>query len=379
MVVFNSLAHERNGLVELDLSNGSQLVDTETGKAAALETVHAASGYRHVRFLAAHVPAMGYRVYRIESVAAAPAPPQPEPVNTIENEFYRVTVDPNRGAVSGVFDKQAGRELVDPKSPYLVNQYLYAAGGENTRLIQIAEHLPTANLTVTPAAGATAVNAVSTPWGKTLRYRTSGPHAPRIDVEIRLFNGEKKIEIVNRLQKDPVNEKEAIYFAFPFAAPQPEFEYEGQNGTVNPARDELAGGCREWYLAGHWARVSGGGAPSAQRGGDPGGCAAGYFWRHRPRPVAGEVRAQIVHHLLLRVEQLLAYQLSARAERRVHVPLRPHERRRSGPRRHLSRLGRESLTPLETGQLTSNDKVGLRGSLPAIPASFLTWLATASN
>jgi alpha-mannosidase len=37
----------------------------------------------------------------------------------------------------------------------------------------------------------------------------------------------------------------------------------------------------------------------------------------------------------------------------------------------LSRLGREALTPLETGELTRNDKVGLRGSLPATPASFL--------
>jgi alpha-mannosidase len=37
----------------------------------------------------------------------------------------------------------------------------------------------------------------------------------------------------------------------------------------------------------------------------------------------------------------------------------------------LSRLGRESLTPLETGELTRNDKVGVRGSLPATPASFL--------
>ena len=54
--------------------------------------------------------------------------------------------------------------------------------------------------------------------GTVLNYQVSGLHAPRIDVEIRLFHGEKKIEIINRLQKEPVNDKEAIYFAFPFAA-----------------------------------------------------------------------------------------------------------------------------------------------------------------
>ncbi len=38
----------------------------------------------------------------------------------------------------------------------------------------------------------------------------------------------------------------------------------------------------------------------------------------------------------------------------------------------LGRLARESLTPLETGELTRNDKVGLRGSLPATAASLLS-------
>jgi alpha-mannosidase len=38
----------------------------------------------------------------------------------------------------------------------------------------------------------------------------------------------------------------------------------------------------------------------------------------------------------------------------------------------LSRAGREALTPIESGELMKNDKVGTRGSLPAVPASFLT-------
>src|ERR1019366_7160426 len=36
------------------------------------------------------------------------------------------------------------------------------------------------------------------------------------------------------------------------------------------------------------------------------------------------------------------------------------------------RLGREVLTPLETGQLIATDKVGARGSLPASEAAFLS-------
>jgi hypothetical protein len=227
--------------------------------------------------------------------------------------------------------------------------------------------LPDANLTVSPAAAATAVNAVATPWGQSLRYRASGVAAPRFDVEIRLFNGEKKIEIVNRLQKEPVNDKEAIYFAFPFAAPQPEFEYEGQNGTVNPARDELAGGCREWYAAGHWARVSGGGISAAVIPIDAPLVTFGDInrglWPEKFEPKSSAIFSYALnnywHTNFPRVQSgefTFRYVVTSGAE------LDPA---------YLSRLGRESLTPLETGELTRNDKVGLRGSLPATPASFL--------
>jgi hypothetical protein len=368
MVVFNSLAHERSGLVEMDLSNGVQLVDTETGQPAALERLRAGEGYQRVRFLAARVPAMGYRVYRMESGQTAPTPPEPRPANAIENEFYRVTIDPHRGGVSSVIDKQAGRELVDPKSPYLFGQYVYVAGGDDSRLIHISEHLPTANLTVSPAAGVTDVTAVDTPWGQALRYRVSGLHAPRIDVEIRLFRGEKKIEMVNRLQKEPVNVKEAIYFAFPFAAPQPEFEYEGQSGTVNPARDELAGGCREWFVAGHWASVSGGGISAAVVPIDAPLVTFGDIdrglWPEKFEPKSSTIFSYAMNNYWhTNFPRVQSGEFTFRYAITSGAALEPAA---------LSRLGRESLTPLETGELARNDKVGLRGSLPAAPASFLS-------
>ena len=367
MVVFNSLGHERSGLVEIDLSNGAQLVDTESGQPAALESVRAGNGYRRVRFLADRVPSMGYRVYRIESNRTAAAPPEPKPANSIENEFYRVTVDANRGGVSSVFDKQAGRELVDLKSPYLLDQYVYVAGGDNTRLIHISEHLPIANLTVSLAVGAAGVMAVSTPWGQSLNYRASGPHAPGIDVEIRLFDGDKKIEIVNRLQKEPVNDKEAIYFAFPFAATEPQFEYEGQSGTVNPARDELAGGCREWFAAGHWARVSGGGMSAAVIPVDAPLVTFGDInrglWPEKFEPKSSTIFSYALNNYWhTNFPRVQSGEFTFRYVITSGAALDPAR---------LSRLGRESLTPLETGELTRNDKVGVRGSLPATPASFL--------
>jgi len=179
--------------------------------------------------------------------------------------------------------------------------------------------------------------------------------------------GEKKIEIVNRLHKEAVNDKEAIYFAFPFAAAQPEFEYEGQNGTVNPARAELAGGCREWYAAGHWARVSGGGISAAVIPVDAPLVTFGDInrglWPEQFAPKSSTIFSYALnnywHTNFPRVQSgefTFRYVITSGA--------------RLDPA-YLSRLGRESLTPLEIGELNRNDKAGLRGSLPATPASFL--------
>jgi hypothetical protein len=365
-VVFNSLAHERSGLVEMDLSNGMALADAG-GQAVALETVRTGAGYRRVRFLAERVPAMGYRVYRLESRPAANAAPAPKPANVVENSFYRVTVDPARGGVSSIFDKQIGRELVNPRSPYLLGQYLYVSGGEGTRLIHSSEHLPAAKLTVTASGSAAAVNVTPAPWGQSLSYRVSGPHAPEIAVEIRLFDGEKKIEIVNRVKKEPVSDKEAVYFAFPFAASNPQFEYEGQTGTVNPARDELAGGCREWYTTGRWARVSGGGVSAAVIPLDAPLVTFGDInrglWPEKFEPRSSAIFSYALnnywHTNFPRVQSgefLFRYVLTSGSD------LNPAA---------LSRMGREALTPLELGELARNDKVGLRGSLPDTAASFL--------
>lgn len=367
IVVFNSLAHERSGLVEMDLSNGMALTGAG-GRPVGLETVRTGAGYRRVRFLAEHVPAMGYRVYRLASGQTAQAAPSSKQENVAENAFYRVTVNPDRGGISSVLDKQTGRELVDPRSFYLLDQYLYVSGGEGTRLIHLTEHLPTANLTVSPSGRAAAVSLIATPWGQSLSYKVVGPHAPEIAVEIRLFDGGKKIEIVNRLKKEPVNDKEAIYFAFPFAVANPQLEYEGQIGTVNPAHDELAGGCREWYAAGRWARVRGGGVDAAVIPIDAPLVSFGDInrglWPEKFEPKSSTIFSYALnnywHTNFPRVQSgefLFRYVLTSGSD------LTPAA---------LSRLGRESLSPLELGELNTNDKLKTRGSLPDTVASFLT-------
>jgi hypothetical protein len=148
---------------------------------------------------------------------------------------------------------------VDAASPYRLNQYLYVAGGDETatQLVYLRKSLPLAQLTVGASAGGRVTSVRKTPYGQILTYQTSGPHAPRIETDVILFDREKKIEFINRVQKEPVENKEAVYFAFPWAIANPRFSYEIQNGWVDPSRDVLKGGNVEWATVQHWVKEAG--------------------------------------------------------------------------------------------------------------------------
>ena len=65
----------------------------------------------------------------------------------MENEFYRVTLDPKTGALKSIFDKETGRELVDAESEYGMGEVIYVSGGEGTYAVHSNLGLPAPKFT----------------------------------------------------------------------------------------------------------------------------------------------------------------------------------------------------------------------------------------
>ena len=261
IVVFNPLSWQRSGFVETDLDDHMQIEEYPDMKVVPYEILRRGNGYNHIRFLARDVPSMGYVCYKI-----APSGPGEEPSaedtslplsNTIENAYYRVVFDPASGAIQSIYDKDLGKELVNPASPYRANQYLYVTGGEGSRIIRLNFGRPVAKLAIHPSSSGRVTSIRKTSYGTIMTYETSGMDAPHIKTDVILFDRQKKIEFVDRLDKQPVMHNEAVYFAFPFAIAHPDFSYEIQNGWVDPAHNILKGGSLEWFTVQHWVRVSG--------------------------------------------------------------------------------------------------------------------------
>jgi alpha-mannosidase len=264
LVVFNTLNWNRDGWVEFDLQKTRELVDVETNAVVRFEVLEDQPAYQRIRFMASDVPAMGYRTYNVrdkspEAVSReAPAQVPANPGSTVENSYYRIIIDEQSGALQSIYDKQLKRELVDSSSPYRFNQYVYVTGGDQfpNQLLTFRQWAPRAQLQTHGAARGKVVSISKTPVGTTIRLQSQAPNTPQISTEIVLFDREKKIEFNNRVRKDEVYKKEGVYFAFPINIRQPEFKYEIQSATVNPAKDMVPGAGLEWFSSQNWVSVN---------------------------------------------------------------------------------------------------------------------------
>lgn len=376
LLVFNTLSWARSGLVEVDLGHDTILTEYPDKGPVPLEILHEGTGYKHVRFLARDIPSMGFKCYSLETQRGADAASstsdqkQVETTdNAIENTYYRVEADAATGAVKSIFDKQLNRELVDSNSPYRFDQYLYVEGGsDDTQIVHMRKSLPQADLKITPSSGGRIVGVKTTPFAKILTLEAKGVHTPLIRTEILLYDGEKKIEFINQITKEPVRAKEGVYIAFPVAAPKPSFQYEIQNGWVNPAHDMLKGAGLEWFSVGHWVRTSAGNAEVAITPVDAPLVTLGDvnrgLWREEFTPKTSTIFSYVLNnywHTNYRAEQggefTFHYLMTSGAT------LSPEG---------LARFGRAAMTPLETDEVIDQDKVGNPPSpLEPVSTSFL--------
>lgn len=268
LLVFNPLNWERNGIVSFDLPDGSEIVDPATGNAVPYQVLWTGKGiplpgfgpgYKRIRFEAKSIPSVGYKLFALKPAKSANPDAKTTDGTTVENDFYRIKLDPLTASVQSIFDKQLGQELVDFTSPYRFGSYVYVTGGDdypNNSLYRYGAGLQPPVLVAHPAKDGKLLSIRKVPYGTVVVMEASSVNTPKLRAEITLYGSEKKIEFRYDLEKNRVLSRESAYFAFPFRTTRPSFTYATQNGFVDPARDELPGGSRDWYIASPWAAVT---------------------------------------------------------------------------------------------------------------------------
>ena len=185
---------------------------------------------------------------------------------TIENAHYRVTVDAATGALSEWTDKASGHNFAGKWSGYQLGEYIYETVddprqrdalfygdfssedfGYGIKDTNFVRHTAS-EITVDP--GVLELGEVS------ISVTISAPGIRRGRVTYRLRTEERTLDVDWMLDKEPVDEVEAVFIAFPFALDSADFRAEINGVPITPEEEQLPGTVRDWYPVGHWIDVS---------------------------------------------------------------------------------------------------------------------------
>ncbi|RMF72980.1 MAG: hypothetical protein D6738_09940, partial [Acidobacteria bacterium] len=207
------------------------------------------AGSREITFVAPDLPPWGYAVFDLLH-----EPPQATPQGTlavsptaIENDALRVEIDPSTGAVTSLFDKLRGRELVDAAAPWAFNELVAAWHNEVS-----AGSPPTAE----PPTSASTEVVTDGPVIAELRVTRQGN--AHVETIYRLARGGDALEIENVLDRTlmqyvPQSQNSRAYsVAMPFDIHDFQIRAESATRFIDPLADDFERATRfDWYNTEH--------------------------------------------------------------------------------------------------------------------------------
>jgi len=283
IVVFNPLPFPRTDLVEtmvtddlLDVKydewvstphrtdEGPEIhvEDVATGEKIAVSrrpavATHVRLRAQWVRFIAKDIPAGGWKKFRL---ILGPAPVSVKTKRqglSLENDFFRLTLDETSGGVKSLIHKASRREMINPEK-YHLNQQIY----ERVESPESREALCTWNELRRDAPLSHRSPAVKLkpgadlPYGAALTVAGGGGELPGLEGEIVLYDELPRVDLFNSVIKPFDNHAEAIYHAFPFAAKAPTVHLDIPGAVLRPWLDQVPRTATDWHSIQHYFAVA---------------------------------------------------------------------------------------------------------------------------
>lgn len=263
IAVFNTLNWKRSGLVDvyidheiLPLGKKFEIRDQNGNSIKAQRTSQRADG-SHWLLWVPDIPPMGYALFTIKVDNEANKSLQNVPLtreSILENEYYAITMDIDRGVITSIVDKELNKELVDLDSKMKLGEFILEELDNRASLERLTNqnrdtvYVPVKK-TVTSLSDIQHLASQETPLWKSVTFngKISGVDERGVNMEIRLYKTTKKIELAYDMVKLPVTDPEGIYVAFPFKlSEEDELAFEVQGGTVVAGVNQIEGTASDW-------------------------------------------------------------------------------------------------------------------------------------
>ena len=250
---FNPNGHSRTNLVttyidyEVIPENRLFRITDAEGKSLKVQQLNSRREGRFYAIMAEDIPAMGYKTFNIiiEDKQKDAAKRTQMIDNVIENNFYKITLNPETGGIKSLFDKELGRELVDSESSWDLGAFIYEKL-DNRR--QMEQHR-TDNYTRVGLSDAVITAGEHGDIYQSIHVRGKAPGVDEsfgVRLEVKLFNNEKRIELAYAIKRLPELDPTSIYVAFPFKLNDSRLAFDVQGGVVYPGENQLEGSASDW-------------------------------------------------------------------------------------------------------------------------------------
>ncbi len=256
IVVYNPLPWPRSGRVTLALGEDSVQIPVKD------------------------IPACGYKVIVPEGIAQPRHPADSDKPVVLENETFKVTLDPQRGGLASIVDKRTGREWLDAAdhgAGYLNERFSYAQTEAYVKADM--EHRTVGSFGTKgswlhpnmykPGLPKDVPYRAASPKGGTVAYGDfnsaslnmpgdAANHLPATELRVSLPPGQPFVELELTIKdKAKDNWPEADWFRLPFKVENPTFAVGRALGMMNPATDILPCANRDMYTVGNGLTITG--------------------------------------------------------------------------------------------------------------------------
>ncbi|MEN8153086.1 MAG: glycoside hydrolase family 38 C-terminal domain-containing protein [Acidobacteriota bacterium] len=266
--VFNTLNWKRSGMLRLFIKNdivreGEDFTITDAeGREVPYQRYEQRMEGAYFGLWVEDVPPMGYKTLQVNAGKKSGTNPQGDN-RFLENRFYKLIIDGKKGVVTGIFDKELKKELTDPENTLTLGQVIYEElenRHEMERLTSSTRDIvykPLSltrkvlnNIKVTKKKNGAIYNSIFLNGALPECADERG-----VNIEIRLYHYQKKIELLYQMIKLNVSTPEGVYIAFPFNLSGGKLAFEAQGGVVYPGINQLEGSASDWNTIQNFAAV----------------------------------------------------------------------------------------------------------------------------
>ena len=251
---FNTLGTPRSTLSTIFIDNslvppGTPFeITDDDGNPIAVQQGAVRSEGRYFTVWAENIPAMGYKTYEIRLGTGSTHIPSPSEWDgsTIENGYYRLTFDMEKGGISSMLDKELGKELLDKDAEWNLGEAIYESlEGDRGQMNKLRfDKYSRKGFESVRFTGITTGDLFTTVSFEGVLEGCDSDFGIKVDV--KLHNRVKRIDLSYRLKRMPETDPTGIYIAFPFGVESGKLAFDVPGGLLVAGENQIPGTTAAW-------------------------------------------------------------------------------------------------------------------------------------